>query len=110
MKNATLNRVAEEKQTNFFRKAIEFIMDFFNSIVSSNIYKSQLSQINNIIDEVFVQENLDPSNLNEVDFVLYSMDSRPSNDADLNLLRSINKQLLNSLKQSYSTIRRGGGS
>ena len=52
----------------------------------------------------------DPKNIEADNFVLYSIDNRASTDQDLNLLRSINKTLLNNLKQSYNSIRKGGGS
>jgi hypothetical protein len=110
MKNATLGRVNQPTQINFFRKAIEFIKEFFDSIVNSNTYKQQLKEVNRLLDQVLVEENLDPSNLENVDFVLYNIDNRVSDDTDLNLLRSINKQLLATLKQGYSSIKRGGGS
>jgi transcriptional regulator with XRE-family HTH domain len=111
MKNSTLKDLnVDNSQRNFLQKALDFIKQFFNNVVGNNSYRKELSEINRIVDELFIQNNLDPSNIKDVDFVLYSIDDQSSNDQGLNLLRSINKQLLNNLKQSYNSIRRGGGS
>lgn len=111
MKNATLNLTQEPAQRNFYQKAGEFIKNFFDRISLKGNYKSELSSINNIIESIFLKDNLSEyigDNIN-YSFRFYNLNTQgTTDDPELDRLRNYNKKLLESLDEAVSTARRGG--
>jgi hypothetical protein len=114
LKNSLLAPKANPAQRNFYQKALDFIRDFFNGILGINdTFKQELTDLNNKVEQLLIQEGLEgleTHNLSERPFVMYQLSGQSSGNNNLDLLRSINKYMLSTLKQAYLSIKKGGGS
>lgn len=109
LKNSTLENV---ESNNFYDKAADFISSFFNRISENKELRDQLKNINGLIEQLFIQENLEDYLDGKIDIEsvpMYSLGNATSGDTTLDLARSLQKAVLNALKQSYASIDKGSG-
>lgn len=102
MKNQLL-----QKEGNLFQRIVQAIQRFLNSLNSNNVYNN-LSNINELLEELFIQENLDslnPERLEGSNIVLYSVTDQRSGDTELDRLRAINKAILTRLQVGVNFLK-----
>lgn len=102
MKNSLLNR-----DSNIFQRVLKAITDFINSLFTNNVY-SQLNNVNQLVDELFIQDNLNSLNPNQLEgsqITLFSITSVPSGNNALDKLRAINKSILAKLQTGINFMR-----
>ena len=95
------------KEEGFFQRIINAIRQFLDTL-NSNKVRSNLANINSLVEELFIQENLEnlnPDRLSGSNVRLYSITNERSGDLTLDKLRSINKAILTRLQTGLNFLR-----